>query len=90
DPGQLAAQLQPHLTVLVSCSSADHEVPCSEIDHVVQGLHQPPADTDFVQLTGVDHVLKEDPSGNAANYGKPLPFSSQLKQALKSFAHSHL
>lgn len=90
DPAQLAAQLKPHLPVLVSCSDADTQITCAEVNHLASGLEQPPAATDFVHLNGVDHVLKEDPSMNVANYVKPLPFSSQLQQDVKSFARSHL
>jgi hypothetical protein len=41
-------------------------------------------------LTGVDHVLKQDPSGSAADYTKPLPFSPQLQQDLSTFVAQHL
>jgi hypothetical protein len=39
----------------------------------------PPADTDVVRLTGVDHVLKEDARGIA--YNEPLPFSAAFRDA---------
>jgi hypothetical protein len=38
----------------------------------------------------VDHVLKQDPTGAAANDTKPLPFSPQLQQALRSFVQQNL
>jgi hypothetical protein len=41
----------------------------------------------MVELSGVDHVLKEDPSLTRAGYGRPLPFSSRLEQALRTFAN---
>jgi alpha-beta hydrolase superfamily lysophospholipase len=90
DPAQLAEHLTPHLPVLVTCSNADHNVTCGEVAHLATGLTKTHADTDFVHLTGVDHVLKQDPTGSAANYTQPLPFSAQFRQALASFAAQHL
>ncbi|MET8867177.1 hypothetical protein ABZW11_29895 [Nonomuraea sp. NPDC004580] len=40
----------------------------------------------LVRLTGVSHVLKEDPSRTAEHYGDPLPYSRQLRKALQAFA----
>lgn len=90
DPAQLAERLTPGLPVLVTCSNADQNVTCGEVRHLVAGLARARADTDFVHLTGVDHVLKQDPTGSAVNDTKPLPFSPQLQQALRSFAAQHL
>ncbi len=63
----------PGLPVLVTCSNADVQVTCGEVRHFLAGLGRAPADTDFVPLTGVDHVLKQNPTGAPANYAKPLP-----------------
>ena len=90
DPAQLAARLSPGLPVIVTCSNADSQVTCGEVRHLLSGLADARADTDFVLLTGVDHVLKQDPSGSAADYFKPLPFSPQLQQALRAFVEQHL
>jgi uncharacterized protein len=90
DPAGLAARLAPNLPVLVSCSTADHQVTCGEVRHLLAGLANARADTDFVRLTGVDHVLKQDPTGSAAGYAEPLPFSPQLQQALRAFVEQHL
>ena len=90
DPAQLAARLSPGLPVLVTCSNADVQVTCGEVRHLRSGLVRPPADTDFVPLTGVDHVLRQDPAGTAAHDAQPLPFSPQLQQALRSFIQQHL
>jgi hypothetical protein len=35
-------------------------------------------------------VSFQDPTGSAADYGKPLPFSAQLEQALRSFVDRYL
>jgi uncharacterized protein len=90
DPATLAARLAPSTPVLVTCSNADLQVTCGEVRHLLAGLARPPASTDFVPLTGVDHVLKQDSTGSAANYGNPLPFSPQLRQALRSFVQRSL
>ena len=90
DPAQLAARVSPGLPVLVTCSNADVQVTCGEVRHLLAGLARAPADTDFVPLTGVDHVLKQDPTGAAANYAKPLPHSRQLQRALRTFVTRNL
>jgi uncharacterized protein len=90
DPAQLAARLSPGLPVIITCSSADSQVTCGEVRHLLSGLADAQADTDFVMLTGVDHVLKQDPTGSAADYTKPLPFSPQLQQDLRTFVARHL
>jgi uncharacterized protein len=90
DPAQLAARLAPGLPVLVSCSTADLQVTCGEVRHLRAGLARAPADVDFVRLAGVDHVLKQDPTGSPAGYTKPLPFSPQLQRALAAFVEQHL
>jgi len=86
DPANLAARLRQGMPVLVSCSDADIQVSCADVDHLAVGLARAAADTDQARLTGVDHVLKEDSSATAAYYGKPLPFSSQLEGAVLDFA----
>jgi alpha-beta hydrolase superfamily lysophospholipase len=90
DPAELAARLSPGLPVIITCSTADSQVTCGEVHHLLSGLADGQADTDFVMLTGVDHVLKQDPTGSAADYTKPLPFSPQLQQALRTFVAQHL
>ena len=76
--------------VLVTCSDADIQVSCTDVSSFRAGLARAQAATDFVLLTGVDHVLKQDPSGAFDNYTKPLPYSSQLRQALRSFVQRNL
>ena len=78
------------LPVLLTCSTVDLQVTCGEVRHLRAGLARAPADVDFVRLTGVDHVLKQDPTGSAAGYTEPLPFSPQLQQALRAFVEQHL
>jgi alpha-beta hydrolase superfamily lysophospholipase len=90
DPARLAGRLTPGLPVLVTCSNADQNVTCGEVRHLMAGLARARARTDFVMLTGVDHVLKQDPTGSAAGYTMPLSFSPQLQQALRAFVRQHL
>lgn len=90
DPAVLAAALPAHLAVLVSCSNADLQVTCAEVSRVIAGLDRAKADVDLVSLTGVDHVLKVDPSGSAADYAKSLAFSPALKKAVASFVAKNL
>jgi hypothetical protein len=85
DPVALAAKLPRDMPVLVTCSDADLQITCQDVDSLVSGLTSAGTKTDYVHLTGVDHVLKEDASRTPANYTKPLPFSTQLAAALASF-----
>jgi hypothetical protein len=43
-----------------------------------------------VHLAGVDHFLEEDITQNTADYNESLPFSAQLRAALKTFLASNL
>ncbi len=90
DPGVLAAHLGRDMPVLVTCSNADIQVTCSEVDNIAYGLGKAGALIDFVHLTGVDHVLKVDSSGTSAHYTDSLPFSPQLATALAGFVSKYL
>lgn len=85
DPAALAAKLPRAMPVLVTCSDADLQITCQDVDSLVSGLTSAGTKTDYVHLTGVDHVLKEDASRTPANYTEPLPFSTQFVGALASF-----
>lgn len=90
DPKTLAASLPAGTPVIVSCSTSDLQVSCSQVERIVQGLTQAQAATQFVKLVGVDHVLKVDPTGSPANYTKDLPFSPVLEAAIKTFVEKDL
>jgi uncharacterized protein len=62
-------------------------VKCLDVYHLLAGLENAPADATMVELSGVDHMLKEDASLTTAGYGRPLPFSSRLDQALRTFGN---
>jgi hypothetical protein len=90
DPAAVAAKLPRGMPVLVTCSDADTQVSCQNVDLLVSGLTSAATKTDYVHLAGVSHVLKEDTSKAPANYTKPLPFSAQLTDALVSFVKENL
>ena len=76
--------------MLLTCSNADDHISCAPEDHLAAGLRQSPAKLDYVHLDGVDHFLKEDITQNTADYNESLPFSAQLRAALKAFLASNL
>lgn len=88
DPAAVAARLPAHTAVLLTCSNADGYFGCAEVDHLAAGLSKASARLDFVHLNGVDHFLKEDISKNPADFNESLPFSAQLRAALKAFLAS--
>lgn len=90
DPEVLAGDVAKGTPVLLTCSNDDIQVTCDEVNRVAQGLDTAAAHVDFVHLQGVDHVLKVDPSLTGANYTKRLPFSPQLKSALRAFVSKYL
>ena len=90
DPAAVAAKLPAHTAALLTCSNADGYVGCTEAGHLAAGLSKAPARLDFVHLDGVDHFLKEDITKDPAAFNQPLPFSAQLRAALKTFLASNL
>ena len=96
DPAAVAAKLPTHTPVLLTCSNADIEVPSALEDHLAEGLAQASARLDYVHLAGVDHFLKEDIAMQVditrarADYNESLPFSAQLRAALKNFLAANL
>jgi uncharacterized protein len=89
DPEVLASDVATTTPVLLTCSNDDIQVTCDEVDRVASGFSSD-SHLDFVHLHGVDHVLKVDSSRTSDYYTKKLPFSSQLKAALKTFVKKDL
>ena len=89
DPKLLATHVAPSTPVLLTCSNDDIQVTCDEVDRVAAGFSSDDH-LDFVHLVGVDHVLKVDSTRTGSEYSKRLPFSSQLKVALKVFVKKNL
>ena len=90
DPAAVAARLPANTAVLLTCSNADASVGCAQEDHLAAGLAQAPARLDYVRLDGVDHFLKEDIAGVDPTNNQALPFSAQLRAALKTFLADNL
>jgi len=90
DPAAVAAKLPANTPVLLTCSNADGTISCAQEDHLAASLRPTPARLKYVHLDGVDHFLKEDITGLAADYDESLPFSAQLRTALKTFLASNL
>jgi len=90
DPATVAAKLPAHIPVLLTCSNTDDTITCAQEDHLAAGLSRTSAKLDYVHLDGVDHFLKDDITGLAADYNESLPFSAQLRAALKTFLASNL
>jgi hypothetical protein len=90
NPVTVAAKLPAHTAVLLTCSNADGYFGCAQVNHLAAGLSKASARLDYVHLNGVDHVLKEDITKIPAAFSQSLPFSAQLRAALKTFLASNL
>ena len=90
DPAAVAAKLPADTAVLLTCSNTDASIGCAQENHLAAGLAQGSARLDYVRLDGVDHFLKEDIAGVAQTNNQALPFSAQLRAALKTFLASNL
>jgi alpha-beta hydrolase superfamily lysophospholipase len=90
DPATVAARLPAHTPVLLTCSNADGAIGCDLEDHLAAGLARTSARLDYVHLDGVSHFLKDDITQSTADYNESLPFSAQLRAALKTFLARNL
>jgi hypothetical protein len=84
DPAQLAARVPAGTPVLLTCSDTDGQATCTGMAALTRALAH--TDLEVLELKGVNHVLRDDPTDNVANYAKPGPLSPQLTQALSRFA----
>jgi hypothetical protein len=83
DPLAEAAKLPPATPVLLSCSDSDGQANCADIQPLARALAH--TRLSLVELKGVNHVLRDDPTDNVANYSKKDPLSPQLTAALDKF-----
>ncbi|MDT5095355.1 MAG: uncharacterized protein QOH60_4718 [Mycobacterium sp.] len=83
DPLALAAQIPAGTPVLLTCSDSDGQASCEAVQPLANALAH--SALTFVQLKGVSHVLKDDPTDNIGNYAKDQPLSPQFVDALNSF-----
>jgi len=83
DPLDLAAGVPDGTPVLLTCSDADAQASCTGIAPLAAALEHTALTR--VELRGVNHVLRDDPSDSVANYAKKAPLSAQLTDALNTF-----
>ncbi|MGI9124649.1 MAG: hypothetical protein ACR2JM_07840, partial [Mycobacterium sp.] len=83
DPLDLAARIPAGTPVLLTCSDSDGQARCATMAALRHALAA--TELQFVELKGVSHVLRDDPTDNIANYAKKGPLSPQLTAALEVF-----
>jgi alpha-beta hydrolase superfamily lysophospholipase len=83
DPLELAAEIPDGTPVLLTCSDSDAQASCTGIAPLARALEHTALTR--VDLKGVSHVLRDDPTDNVANYAKKAPLSPQLTDALNTF-----
>ena len=83
DPLELAARIPAGTPVLLTCSDSDDQASCATMKPLADALAH--TGLQFVQLKGVNHVLRDDPTDSIANYAKSDPLSPQLTAALDVF-----
>lgn len=83
DPLALAASVPNDTPVLLTCSDSDGQADCNDIKPLADALKH--TKLTVVELEGVNHVLRDDPSDNVANYANGDPLSAQLTAALDKF-----
>ena len=79
----LAAKIPATTPVLLTCSDADNQASCPAEQGLIGALKH--TALTVVALKGVNHVLRDDPTDNVANYAKKAPLSPQLTDALNTF-----
>lgn len=94
DPAQLAAGLPNTMPVLVMCGQKDVQVPCADVQNLMQGFQKAGnSKAALYQLANVDHVFKEVPgtANPATDYGNPaLKFSQEATERLGAFVKANL
>ena len=83
DPVALAAKIPAGTPVLVTCSDTDRQALCNTMQPFIGALRH--TALTVVELKGVNHVLRDDPTDSIANLAKDAPLSPQLVTALDGF-----
>jgi hypothetical protein len=83
DPLALAAKVPAGTPVLLTCSDSDGQARCDAVRPLIDALKH--TALTVVELKGVNHVMRDDPSDNVANYANQDPLSPQLVGALDQF-----
>ena len=76
DPLDLAARIPAGTPVLLTCSDSDAQASCAGMRPLADALAH--TALQYVALKGVNHVLRDDPTDNIANYAKKGPLSPRL------------
>ncbi len=83
DPVALAAKIPAGTPVLLTCSDTDRQALCTTMKPLIDALAH--TALTVVELKGVNHVLRDDPTDSIANLAKDAPLSPQLVNALDGF-----
>ncbi|HET7668009.1 MAG TPA: hypothetical protein VFK56_18480 [Mycobacterium sp.] len=83
DPLALAAKIPAGTPVLLTCSDTDRQAKCDAEQPLIDALKH--TALTVVQLKGVNHVLRDDPSDSIANLTKQGPLSPQVVAPLDVF-----
>jgi uncharacterized protein len=83
DPQAEAAGIPAGTPVLATCSDSDNQANCPAEKPLFDALGH--TALTVVELKGVNHVLRDDPTDNVANYAKQTQLSPQLLIALDTF-----
>jgi uncharacterized protein len=83
DPLDLAARIPAGTPALVTCSDSDAQANCAYMKPFTAALTH--TTLTLVELKGVNHVLRDDPTDSVGSYAKPGPLSPQLTAALDQF-----
>jgi pimeloyl-ACP methyl ester carboxylesterase len=83
NPVALAMLVPAGTPVLLTCSDSDGQATCHAVQPLAAALAT--AKLDFLQLNGVSHVLKDDPTDSITNYAKVQPLTPQFVSALDNF-----
>jgi hypothetical protein len=83
DPLNLAAKLPAGMPVLLTCSDVDKQASCEAERPLIDALKH--TALTVVELKGVSHVLRDDPTDSIANYSNQAPLSPQVLDALNAF-----
>ncbi len=83
DPVALATEIPHGTPVLVTCSDTDRQAICDTMRPLIDALKH--TALTVVELKGVNHVLRDDPTDSIANLAKQAPISPQVATALDGF-----
>ena len=83
DPVDLAARVPAGTPVLLTCSDSDRQAKCDTMQPLIDALKH--TALTVVELKGVNHVLRDDPTDSIANLSSQAPLSPQVVTALDGF-----